>query len=267
MDVLTEMIERQPPWTMLFAEDLLLAATTKEELEKRLERWRAALENADLRISRSKTEFMKLFTQVEGPVMMDGVALPEVVDFKYLGSVVANDASMEPEVKSRLSKGWQKWRSLTGVLCDKNMPIKLKGKVHRTVVRPVMMYSSETWALRKKDENTLDTAEMKMLRWSKGVTKMDKIKNEVTRGKMKVRKISEKITEGRLRWFGHVERRGPEYCAKLTDDVNLEGKRQRGRPSLRWNDKIKEGLKRLGASKEALNRTKWRETICMADPK
>ena len=121
---------------------------------------------------------MKLFTQVEGPVMMDGVALPEVVDFKYLGSVVANDTSMEPEVKSRLSKGWQKWRSLTGVLCDKNMPIKLKGKVHRTVVRPVMMYSSETWALRKKDENTLDTAEMKMLRWSTGVTKMDKIKNE-----------------------------------------------------------------------------------------
>ena len=97
---------------------------------------------------------------------------------------------------------------------------------------------------------------------------MDKIKNEVTRGKIKVRKISEKITEGRLRWFGHVERRGPEYCAKLTDDVNLEGKRQRGRPSLRWNDKIKEDLKRLGASKEeALNRTKWRETICMADPK
>ena len=148
------------------------------------------------------------------------------------------------------------------------MPIKLKGKVHRTVVRPVMMYSSETWALRKKDENTLDTAEMKMLRWSTGVTKMDKIKNEVTRGKMKVWKISEKITEGRLRWFGHVERRGPEYCAKLTDDVNLEGKRQRGRPSLRWNNKIKEDLKRLGASKEeALNRTKWRETICMADPK
>ena len=268
MDVLTEMIEGQPPWTMLFADDLLLAATTKEELEKRLERWRAALENAGLRISRSKTEFMKLFTQVEGPVMMDGVALPEVVDFKYLGSVVANDVSMEPEIKSRLSKGWQKWRSLTGVLCDKNMPIKLKGKVHRTVVRPVMMYSSETWALRKKDENTLDTAEMKMLRWITGVTKMDKIKNEVTRGKMKVRKISEKITEGRLRWFGHVERRGPEYCAKLTDDVNLEGKRQRGRSSLRRNDKIKEDLKRLGASKEeALNRKKWRETICMADSK
>ena len=110
-------------------------------------------------------------------------------------------------------------------------------------------------------------AEMKMLRWSTVVTKMGQklIKNEVTRGKMKVRKISEKITEGRLRWFGHVERRGPECCAKLTDDVNLEGRCQRGRPSLRWNDKIKEDLKRLGALKEeALNRTKWRETICMA---
>ena len=88
------------------------------------------------------------------------------------------------EVSSRVGRGWQKWRSLTGVMCDKKMPLKLKGKVYRTVIRPVIMYGSETWAMRKEDEKMMETAEMKMLRLTTGITKLDKVKNEVTRQKM-----------------------------------------------------------------------------------
>ena len=70
-----------------------------------------------------------------------------------------------------------------GSMYGKKMPLKLKGKVYRTVIRPVIMYGSETWAMRKEDEKMMETAEMKMLRWNTGITKLDKVKNEVTRQK------------------------------------------------------------------------------------
>ena len=55
-----------------------------------------------------------------------------------------------------------------------------------------MMYGAETWAVKKGHEKKLDVAEVRMLRWMSGVTKMDRIRNERIRGTMKVDKISKK---------------------------------------------------------------------------
>ena len=60
---------------------------------------------------------------------------------------------------------------------------KLEGqaesRLYKTVVRPAMMYRTETWAVKKaQSKKTLDVAEMRMLRWINGVTKMDRIRNE-----------------------------------------------------------------------------------------
>ena len=76
-----------------------------------------------------------------------------------------------------------------------------------TAVRPAMMYGAETWAVKKAQEKKLDVAEMRMLRWMSGVTKLDRIRNERIRGTTKVGEISKKVQESRLKWYGHVLRR------------------------------------------------------------
>ena len=58
----------------------------------------------------------------------------------------------------------------------------VKGKVYMTVVRPAMMYGAETWSVKKTQQKKLDLAEMRMLRWMRGVTKLDGIRNEIIRG-------------------------------------------------------------------------------------
>jgi hypothetical protein len=62
------------------------------------------------------------------------------------------------------------------------MALKLKGKIYNSVIRPVAMYGSYCWAMKKKAERKLHAAEMRMLRWMCGVTTMDKIRNECIRG-------------------------------------------------------------------------------------
>ena len=44
-------------------------------------------------------------------------------------------------------------------MCDRKMPIELKDKVFNTIIRPAMTYGSECWAVKKKDESKLNSAE------------------------------------------------------------------------------------------------------------
>ena len=146
---------------------------------------------------------------------------------------------------------------LTYIFCDKNIPQKLKGKVYRTVVRPVMTYAAETWAIKKTEAKMLETAEMRILRWSTGKTKLDKVRNEVTRAKMGVRSIAEKLQESRMRWYGHMIRRDEDYCGKFADAIKISGKRRRGRPEWTWYDNVKADHMFFGVTAEdALDRTK-----------
>ncbi len=74
--------------------------------------------------------------------------------------------------------------------------MKIKGKVYRTVLRPALMYRAETWALKKAQDRKLEVAEMRMLRWMCGVTRLDKIRNERIRGTTKVGEITKKSRKG-----------------------------------------------------------------------
>ena len=51
-----------------------------------------------------------------------------------------------------------------------------KGEVYKTVVRPAVMYGAEIWAVKKAQQKKLDVAEMRMLRLTSGVTKLDRIR-------------------------------------------------------------------------------------------
>ena len=74
-----------------------------------------------------------------------------------------------------------------------------------------LVYGAETWASKKALENKLEVAEMRMLRWMGGVTKLDNIRNERIGGTTKVGEITKQVKENRLKWYGHVMTREEHY--------------------------------------------------------
>ncbi|GJW50259.1 retrovirus-related pol polyprotein LINE-1, partial [Tanacetum coccineum] len=65
---------------------------------------------------------------------------------------------------NRILKQWRKALEDNGILCDKKVPLKLKGKFYRVEIRPAMLYGSECWPLTKVQANRMEVAEMRMLR-------------------------------------------------------------------------------------------------------
>ncbi|KAK3511371.1 hypothetical protein QTP70_005282 [Hemibagrus guttatus] len=168
-----------------------------------------------------------------GTVRLQGEEVKKVQEFKYLGSTVQSNGECAKEVKKRVQAGWNGWRKVSGVLCDRKISARIKGKVYRTVVRPAMLYGLETVSLRKRQESELEVAELKMLRFSLGVTRLDRIRNKYIRGTAHVGRLGDKVMEARLRWFGHVQRRESEYIGRRMLDMELPGRRQRGKPKRR----------------------------------
>ncbi|KAK3562457.1 hypothetical protein QTP86_034097, partial [Hemibagrus guttatus] len=226
MDQLSEEVRQESPWTMMFADDIVICSESREQVEENLERWRFALERRGMKVSRSKTEYMCV-NEREGSetVRLQGEEVKKVQEFKYLGSTVQSNGECGKEVKKRVQAGWNGWRKVSGVLCDQKISARIKGKVYRTVVRAAMLYGLETVSLRKRQESELEVAELKMLRFSLGVTRLDRIRNEYIRGTAHVGRLGDKVREARLRWFGHVQRRDSPECV-LKPPLNLMGQHQ-----------------------------------------
>jgi len=81
----------------------------------------------------------------EGDVNLEGQVVPKNDTFRYLGSMLQRDGDIDVDVSHRIKVGWIKWQQVSGILCDKRIPQKLKGKFHRMVIRPAMLYGTECW--------------------------------------------------------------------------------------------------------------------------
>ena len=112
---------------------------------------------------------------------MEDTKVPRVKEFKYLGSTVQKSGSCEREVKKRVQAESNGWRRVSGVICDRRLPARVKGKVYSLVVILAMVYGLETVAVTKKQVEEMKVAETKMLRFAMGVTRKDKIRNEYIR--------------------------------------------------------------------------------------
>ncbi|MCJ8736303.1 hypothetical protein PDJAM_G00258220 [Pangasius djambal] len=196
-------------------------------LRKRQE---SELEVAELKMLRFS---LRVTREGSGTVRLQGEEVKKVQEFKYLGSTVQSNGECGKEVKKRVQAGWNGWRKVSGDLCDRKISARIKGKVYKTVVRAAMLYGLETVSLRKRQESELEVAELKMLRFSLGVTRLDRIRNEYIRGTAHVGRLGDKVREARLRWFGHVQRRESEYIGRRMLDMELPGRRRRGRPKRR----------------------------------
>src|SRR5512141_2443813 len=125
MDEVTRGIQGDIPWCMLFADDVVLVDDSRTGVNRKLELWRQTLESKGFRLSRTKTEYM-----------MCGFSTT---------SCEEEDGGIDEDVNHRIKAGWMKWRQASGILCDKRVPQKLKGKFYRTAVRPAMLYGAKCW--------------------------------------------------------------------------------------------------------------------------
>ncbi|KAF3642280.1 hypothetical protein FXO38_21200 [Capsicum annuum] len=181
------------------------------------------LESKGFRLSRSKMEYMECkFSEVRQEddvvVRLHSQEIRKRDSFRYLGSMIQGNGEIDEDVSNRIGAGWMKWRLALGVLCDKKVPLKLKGKFFRAAVCPAMLYGAECWPSQECDRS----------------------------GEGRSGLLEDEMREGRLRWFGHVMRRGTDAPVRRCERLALDGfRRRRGRPKKYWREVIRHDMEQL----------------------
>ncbi|XP_019257878.1 PREDICTED: uncharacterized protein LOC109236115 [Nicotiana attenuata] len=129
----------------------------------------------------TNTEYLKCkFSVVTGEadinVRLDSQVIPKRGSFKYLGSVIQGDEEIDEDVTHRI-RVVDEMKPESGVLCDKNMPPKLKSQFYKATVRPAILYGEECWPVKNSHIQKMNVAEIRILRWMCEHTRLDKIRN------------------------------------------------------------------------------------------
>ena len=85
-------------------------------------------------------------------------------EFKYLGTTLTNQNSIQEEIQSRLKSGNACYHSVQNLLSSSLLSKNLKIKIHRTIILPVVLYGCETWSLTLREERRLWAFENRVLR-------------------------------------------------------------------------------------------------------
>ncbi|KAF3635097.1 hypothetical protein FXO37_26166 [Capsicum annuum] len=209
------------PIFVCFGDGCVDAAYSRREV------WRRNLESKVFRLSRSKKEYLEC-------------------KFNDVRQEDEGNGEIDEDVSHRFGAGWMKWKLASGVLYDRKVPPKLRGKFYRVAVRPAMLYGAECWPVKNSHIQKLKVAEMRMLCWMCGLNRGDRVRNETIREKVGVASVEDKMREVRLRWFGHVMRRGMDAPVRRYEKLGLDGfRRDRDRPKKYWRENQSAGATEL----------------------
>ena len=144
----------------------------------------------------------------------------------------------------------------------------VKLQLYNTLIRPTVMYASETRVLKENTINKLMIFERKIMRKILGPIRADygywRIKtNQEINDILKGQNIIGFIKKQRLNWFSHVERMAEDNVQKIKRWKPMS-KRPIVRPKRRWEDDVLEGIKSMNVrnwKNVAQNRDRWKKIV------
>ena len=142
----------------------------------------------------------------------------------------------------------------------RGFPLKFKGKIYKACVQSVLLYGSEIWAMKVEDMNKLERAERSMLRMMCDVSLKDRKSSQEIVSWLGIDPVSILAKRGRLRWFGHVERKNKEDWVSSSRDMKVDGARSRGRDKKTWTECTGSDMMHFGRGGEMCKIMKYRKT-------
>ena len=252
----------------LFADDAAITTHTAEDLQQLLDRFATACNAFGLTISLKKTQVMGQDVDEPPSVSITDYELEAVHEFVYLGSTIADNLSLETELNRRIGKAATTLSRLTKrVWTNSKLTEHTKAEVYMACVVSTLLYGSEAWTLRSRQEKRLSTFHMRCLRRILDISWRDHVPNSTVLERAGVPSMYFLLKQRRLRWLGHVTRMEDGRIPKdLLYGELASGKRPTGRPQLHFKDVCKRDIKVLGINTDtweavASDRSAWKHTV------
>jgi len=232
------------------ADDQVVLAGGKEDLEYMTRKLNETYENWDLDMNLNKTKYLCI-GETHNNLKLDKESEIEFCqEYKYLRVIFDTSGAGDKEMRSRVIKAKKCIACLNGILWSKEIRNERKLNIYNAFIKSSLFYGSETWRLTENNKGRVEATEMDVLRRSPRISRKERIRNVTIKQQIGLEEPIIKETElSQLTWYGHVQRmaegRLPETALKWMP----KQKRARGRSKKNWM----EGIRKWARGKIRIN--------------
>ncbi|KAK0150407.1 Craniofacial development protein 2 [Merluccius polli] len=249
--------------SLLFADDVVLLASSDRDLQLSLDRFAAECESMVLNRKR-----------VECTLRVGNEILPQVEEFKYLGVLFTSEGRMEQEIDRRIGAASAVMRTLHGsVMVKRELSRKAKLSIYQSIYVPALTYGHELWVITERTRLRVQAAEMSFLRRVAELSLRDRVRSSVIREELGVDPLLLRVERSQMRWLGHLVRMPPGRLPGEVFRARPTGRRPWGRPRTRWRDYLSRlAWERFGIPQEELDevageREVWASLLRLLPPR
>ena len=221
-----------------------------------------------MKISDEKTKLMTNNTNgINKKITVNGQRLETVSKFKYLGSVNTGEGS-KPEIISRIAQTTAVMTRLKTIWKDKNITLRSKIRLMRSLVTSLFLYACETWILTAELQRRVQAMEMRCYRKILCISYKDHVTNKEVHNRIKqaigpYEDLLTMVKRWKLKWYGHISR--TSGMTKTILQGTVRGARRRGRAGRTtrksgqaWTSQRHKGRQTIGRSGDSwLQGRRW----------
>ena len=127
-----------------------------------------------------------------------GVKVECVSKFCYLGDTLGSGGGVVEAARARVRCAWAKFKKLSPILTVRGASYRIKGRIYSACVQSVLIYGTETWAMKADDLRSLERTERMMVRWMCGVSLKDRKRSEDLCILLGINCVADVVRHGRL---------------------------------------------------------------------
>jgi hypothetical protein len=142
---------------LTYADDINIVGENVDTVKKNTEAVLDASKEVGLEVNTEKTKYMLVSrSQKIGQkhsLKRASRCFEDVAKFEYFGTTLTYQNCMHEEIKCRLNSGNACCHSVQSLLSSRLLSRKLKVKIYKTVIVPVVLYGCKTWSLTLREEH------------------------------------------------------------------------------------------------------------------
>ncbi|KAK6491765.1 hypothetical protein HHUSO_G3931, partial [Huso huso] len=168
-------------------------------------------------MNHNKTDIMTLNIASSSPVQIEDHVISNTETFTYLGSTISKDGGTSQDIRNRINKARNTFRSLNTVWKSSKYNTKTKLKIYQSCILSTLFYGAECWRVTEYDVQTV------FIPYNLTLLAQNNLKPDLLT-QCSQEDMSTIITRRRWRWIGHVLRMETDSIIRIAVRWTPEGK-------------------------------------------